>query len=71
MRRQIRAQRFRFRRNLPKLKRARMCCASCDRLANFRLRRLAKAGQLRDPARFACLQQLRDGTDLQVCRGAP
>ena len=65
MRRKIRPQCFRFRCDLPELKRTCVRCAFCNDVTKFLLRCFAKTGQFGDTPGFARLSQLLDGTDLK------
>ena len=57
---QIVLQRFGFGGDAPELKGSGVLGSFRDRRGKFFLRRLAEAGQLRDPARFASCLELRD-----------
>src|SRR6266480_4417524 len=66
MRRQILTQRFRFRRDLSKLKRAGVRGAFRDGVAKLLLRGLPKTRQFSDAPLFARLPQLLDRTDAEL-----
>ena len=65
VRRKIRPQCFRFRRDLPKLERTGVRCAFCNDVTKLLLRCFAKTWQFSNTPGFAGLSQLLDGTDLK------